>query len=1220
MSQDAHDEEHLRQYLLGELNEAEQQVLEGRLMAESTLFDLLPVAEDELVDDYLGGALSASEHAKFESFFISTPERRRKVSFAMALRRYVTAEGGEAAAAETAAAKPAPRISGTASSVVTPHVKWWNRAYSGSYLRMAAAAVILLAIGVGSWRTYLYFRQPHISKGIAALREAYREQRPTEARITGFNYAPPPPTTRGPERDKFDYVALDRAKALIQLEANEHPNSKSYHDLGRLYLAQGEYNKAIDQFEKAAKLDAKNAQLQSDLGAVRLELGKEYESVGEKGRGLEQYSKSIEHLNRAIELDDRLLEALFNRALCHEYMLLPLEQSKRDWSFYLDKDSSSRWADEARRRLQALENRDSRIGRTKEQLHQQFFNAYRAGDSVAAWEALSKSRARVGNSTIERLVDQYLQIPPATSNAESKDYLAALSYAGELELENAGDRFTLDLAQFYKQLEPSQRPALRAARELTMTAHTQIERSEFKAASETYGQAKRTFDEIGNKTESRSADYWLAICRVQQANPEKTPAIFEQILEASEKDGYKWIKVRASNALANYSLIHNEYSRAISYSSHSRDVAMQTQDAYGLVIALADLIKAYSLLGDHRQTLDCLQQLLQLSAQTPLEPIQRCLCFARTAWTLYSEGLLGASLDYQRSALESALKLNELTMICTAYVHLGMLYANLNDLDKASVSVGRALEIATARSAERPASLMIAYSTLHLGSLNRQAEDFPAAIANYNRSIEIYTELNHPVLIHQGHKGLVLSYVAMGDTASAAEELAKAIRYYEDHRSKIWDAANRNTFFDLQNDIYDIAIDFEYSRMSSPRAAFDYAELSRARSLRDQIHRDAHAVREAAGPSPLPVTEPLGFEQIQEKLPKQAQVVQYAVLDDKLIVWFFTKTSALESWAQPIDSKSLSELVGSYSSLVSSPGSDPRELSRLSADLHRLLIGPFENKLDKNAQLFIVPDKFLNNVPFQALRSSSSDRYLIQDYAVLLAPSSNVLIDCTDEAGKKQTNRETALCVGVTHFKQDQYGKFPNLPSADREAREVASNYLSSVCLSRGQASKGAVLREMPRANVIHIASHFVSSDSSPMRSRLLLAEDPSEDSREKATNGALEVSEIFRAKLPLTRLAVLSACQTGNERYYRGEGAMSLAHAFIAAGVPLVLASAWSVDSEATTELMSSFHRMRKHGAASSAEALRRAQVAMLSGTDSRQQHPYYWASFNLIGGFAEY
>src|SRR6267378_1876224 len=86
MNEVANQECRLRKYLLGELNEGEQQVLEEQLLAGVELFDLLNVVEDELLDDYLNAALKGNELERFESFFLLTPERQRKLSFAMALR------------------------------------------------------------------------------------------------------------------------------------------------------------------------------------------------------------------------------------------------------------------------------------------------------------------------------------------------------------------------------------------------------------------------------------------------------------------------------------------------------------------------------------------------------------------------------------------------------------------------------------------------------------------------------------------------------------------------------------------------------------------------------------------------------------------------------------------------------------------------------------------------------------------------------------------------------------------------------------------------------------------------------------------------------------------------------------------------------------------------------------------------------------------------------
>ena len=108
--------------------------------------------------------------------------------------------------------------------------------------------------------------------------------------------------------------------------------------------------------------------------------------------------------------------------------------------------------------------------------------------------------------------------------------------------------------------------------------------------------------------------------------------------------------------------------------------------------------------------------------------------------------------------------------------------------------------------------------------------------------------------------------------------------------------------------------------------------------------------------------------------------------------------------------------------------------------------------------------------------------------------------------------------------------------------------------------------------------------------------------------------------KLTRTRLVVLSACQTGIERSYRGEGAIGLARPFIAAGVPVVVASFWEVDSEATANLMISFHNHRKKERISSVEALRRAQLDAIHNSQPNERATFGWAAFVAIGGYATF
>src|SRR5713101_4947943 len=79
----------LRQYLLGApLEEAQQQSIEERLLTDDDFCEEIDIAEDELIEQYLGNELSASERVRFEEDFLNTIERRQKFSVARTVNRY----------------------------------------------------------------------------------------------------------------------------------------------------------------------------------------------------------------------------------------------------------------------------------------------------------------------------------------------------------------------------------------------------------------------------------------------------------------------------------------------------------------------------------------------------------------------------------------------------------------------------------------------------------------------------------------------------------------------------------------------------------------------------------------------------------------------------------------------------------------------------------------------------------------------------------------------------------------------------------------------------------------------------------------------------------------------------------------------------------------------------------------------------------------------------
>ena len=79
----------LRQYLLGMLPEPEWEEIEQQLLREDDLAGNIEVVEDEIIEDYLQGSLSADERRAVEIHFLQPPERRRKLWFARLLRSHL---------------------------------------------------------------------------------------------------------------------------------------------------------------------------------------------------------------------------------------------------------------------------------------------------------------------------------------------------------------------------------------------------------------------------------------------------------------------------------------------------------------------------------------------------------------------------------------------------------------------------------------------------------------------------------------------------------------------------------------------------------------------------------------------------------------------------------------------------------------------------------------------------------------------------------------------------------------------------------------------------------------------------------------------------------------------------------------------------------------------------------------------------------------------------
>lgn len=86
MSLSNSDQQEIRRYLLGQLEDEEQQKIEDRLMTENDLFEELEISKDEIVEEYCAGELTTKERDWLEQHFLASPEGKRRRTFALALK------------------------------------------------------------------------------------------------------------------------------------------------------------------------------------------------------------------------------------------------------------------------------------------------------------------------------------------------------------------------------------------------------------------------------------------------------------------------------------------------------------------------------------------------------------------------------------------------------------------------------------------------------------------------------------------------------------------------------------------------------------------------------------------------------------------------------------------------------------------------------------------------------------------------------------------------------------------------------------------------------------------------------------------------------------------------------------------------------------------------------------------------------------------------------
>ncbi len=312
-------------------------------------------------------------------------------------------------------------------------------------------------------------------------------------------------------------------------------------------------------------------------------------------------------------------------------------------------------------------------------------------------------------------------------------------------------------------------------------------------------------------------------------------------------------------------------------------------------------------------------------------------------------------------------------------------------------------------------------------------------MTKYDEALKFYAGFKEETVDeYKIHKGKLQCYQQLGQTQNLAGELEIVRGLLEKDRSEIVEEENRNAFFDKEQSVSDIAVEVELAN-KNPLKAFEIAEEAKARSLLDFM-QGAVAFEKSEIRFPA-VTKNLALAEIQKRMPPAVQVVEYAVLPDKIAVWVINN-EGFEYSETPIKSDVLEQKIGNYLQTLMTEKDNLEKTKILSNELYELLIAPILPKLSAQKQICLVPDKSLYRLPFAALFSAAKGKYLIEDSAIFYAPSSSIFVLASENARQKEIfKNESLLSVGNPKFDAAENPNLSDLPSAEIEVEEIGKFY-----------------------------------------------------------------------------------------------------------------------------------------------------------------------------------
>jgi CHAT domain-containing protein len=1012
---------------------------------------------------------------------------------------------------------------------------------------------LLLCAGVAAWliKARLFETTPPFEM----LAEAFTSQPVTELRFPRAQYGGDVKRSRGGSR-------LDAPRTLLEADpriargVDEHPEDASWLQAkGLAEFLHRDFEEARRDLEKALLLRPGDAELEESEAMTWFELG---ETLGEPT----DYAKAVDLFGKALRTRPDDATAQYNYALALERMQL-YHESLAAWKRYLAADSSSKWAQQARRHSEEIEKK------------------------LKAQSEGSMLHIEPGDPPVMEAL--HTAFGPATAATSARE-------AARRKLDEWAANFQRDyrddwLAQL---LIDSARPGFGAAEELLYSAFENTQSGNPEAAKNYAIKARMAYQALGSEAGTARAQFELTYA-LQFALG------MRDCLEESRR-----LDAMAAPHRFTWLLVQAKLEEFMALAALDETLAAQQAVRRAVQLATESSLKTLYLRGI------CSEALMDGTTGHSAEAMRILQSGLAEYWQGNYPAYRGYDLyrvfqtvaeDSQLTDLEFATSAESVFMISRTGERQTEAMERLA-LARIAFSLGRTsvgrdeIRSSTKIFESLPAtSVNVFYrmnGTLDLARSNLESGDTRAALAVLQSSRAAILGPRIDGLSALYYSLLGEAQMRAGDPA-ATQSLGAFLRYGEKMLRSLETSADRAGYSSELETAYRrlVRLEIDQHRTDDALALWEwYKASSRQDSPAQPALTDSESWDSMLAVMRSALSQAAGAW-------RDVTFVTWMQMDDGAASWTLRHGSVEYSWI-PLPRTTVRALASAFADACSDSQSREESVRSIARRTYDLVGAPLRAKWQDGVTVAVELDGPAATIPLEAMRTAQGS-WLGDQFNFVASPGLLFVSNSPNKPDKPELRR--MLAVGSPRLSDEDMARFGALPEALAEAQSVAEKFRYHTVISGDRATRAAVRRELTTADIFHFAGHAWVA---PENSGLLLA------------GGGDNQAELWTAEdlasgsLRKCSLVVLSACSTGNIQYAMLNKPDNLVRRFLAAGAREVVASRWAVDSKATLELMSKFYGLLVEGETPAAAL---AGAARSLRKQSIYAHPYYWASFSVFG-----